>query len=167
MTIRTTTFICLALVVGPGAQAADAPEQNSQASALERRVSTLESIQPGLGVVMHEMGYRFANIYWAANGGNWDLAQYQLKELREAQDVGKVTRPQRAPMLAAYDESHLVPLSEAIGKKDITQFNRRFTTAMQGCNACHTALGFGYIRYRVPQEPREELLDFSAGEGTP
>lgn len=134
---------------------------NEHSPGLESRVNSLASIQPGLGVVMHEFGYRFADMYWAANGGNWGLAQYQLKELIEAQEVAEVTRPQRAPMLKTFEDNHLAPLKKTIEKKDISQFRRSFSAAMDACNACHTALGYGFIRYRIPEQSRQEFLDFS------
>lgn len=33
---------------------------------------------------------------------------------------------------------------------DIEQFNTRFTSAVEGCNGCHTALGYGFIKYQLP-----------------
>ncbi|MBP0632346.1 hypothetical protein [Cupriavidus sp. AcVe19-1a] len=57
-------------------------------------------------------------IYWAANGGNWGLAQYQLKELLEAQEVGEITRPQHASMLKANEKTYLTPVAQAIEKKN-------------------------------------------------
>ncbi len=150
---------CLSLCLGTVAEAAETRDIHQ--GTLERRVDSLASIQPGLGVVMHEIGYRFADMYWAANGGNWGLAQYQLKELLEAQEVAEVTRPQRAPMLKAFEDAHLAPLGKAIEKKDLVQFRRSFTSAVQACNACHTALGYSFIRYRVPERSSHEVLDFS------
>lgn len=152
---------CVPFCLGAFVAEAAETERDIYQGTLETRVNSLATVQPGLGVIMHEIGYRFANIYWAGNGGNWGLAQYQLKELLEAQEVAKVTRPSRAPMLKAYDENHLVPLEKAIEKKDIAQFRRSFTSAMNGCNACHTALGYSFIRYRVPKQSTHEVLDFS------
>jgi hypothetical protein len=156
---RQFLLLALSLYLGTSAQAET--EMNIREGTLERRVDSLASIQPGLGVVMHEIGYRFADLYWAANGGNWGLAQYQLKELLEAQEVAEVTRPQRAPMLKAFEESYLVPLAKSIEKKNIGQFRRSFAAARNGCNACHEALGYAFIRYRVPQQSTHEVLDFS------
>jgi cytochrome c553 len=156
---RLLVLTCLLFGLGAFAQAAET-EKDIQRGSVESRLNALASIQPGLGVVMHEMGYRFSNIYWAANGGNWGLAQYQLKELLEAQEVAEVTRPQRAPMLKAFEVSYLVPLGRAIEKKDVSQFKRSFSAAMNGCNACHTALGYQFIHYRVPKQSSHEVLDF-------
>jgi hypothetical protein len=128
---------------------------------LEKRVDALAAIQPGLGVVMQEFGFRFSNMHFAANGGNWGLAQYELKELVEAQEVAELTRPQRAPMLKAFEASYLKPLDESIEKQDLAQFNQRFKAAMNGCNACHAALGFGFIEYRLPSKAVDPFLNFS------
>lgn len=154
-------FLLVTLTFALGSAAFAGTERNIQQGSLENRVNSLASIQPGLGVVMHEIGYRFADMYWAANGGNWGLAQYQLKELIEAQEVAEVTRPQRAPMLKSFEDTHLVPLGKAIEKKDISQFRHSFSAAMDACNACHTALGYGFIHYRVPKQPANVTLDFS------
>lgn len=136
-------------------------EKNIHEGALESRVDALAAIQPGLGVVMHEMGFRFAGIYWAAKGGNWGLAQYQLKELGEAQEVAEITRPHRADMLKAFEGSYLVPLRKTIAEKDMAGFSKRFAEAEQACNACHTALGYGFIQVHVPETPAPGLMDFS------
>lgn len=148
------------------AQTTGEPEKSIEQGPLENRVKTLASIQPGLGTVMHEMAYRFTNIYWAANGGNWRLAQYQLKELLEAQEVGEITRPQHAAMLKANEKTYLAPLDQAIEKQDIQQFNHRFSAAVNGCNACHTALGYGFIQFKLSKLPKQEFLDFSIKTST-
>jgi len=40
---------------------------------------------------MIEYNYRATTMFFAAKGGNWDLASYELKEAREIQEV--VRRP--------------------------------------------------------------------------
>ena len=154
-------LVSMSTATWPSAQTRGEAEKSIEKGSLEKRVDAIASIQPGLGAVMHEMGRRFADIYWAANGGNWGLAQYELKELLEAQEVGEVTRPQRAPMLKANEQTYLLPLSKAIEKQDINQFNRHFSEAVNGCNACHTSLGYGFIRFKMQKTKDQEFLDFS------
>lgn len=148
----------LSLIAGAHAQ----QRYGLYSGSLESRVEALASVQPGLGVIMHEFGYRFSSMYWAANGGNRGLAQHELKELVEAQEVAEMTRPKRAEMLKSFEKQHLVALEQSIESKDIGRFNRRFSEAVRGCNACHTSTGNDFIRYRVPQKPAQELLDFNA-----
>jgi len=152
---------CLTLGLAAGAHAADAAKKGLQQGPLESRVDALVSIQPGLGIVMHEFGYRFTNTYWAALGGNWGLAQYQLKELLEAQEVAEMTRPQRAAMLKANEDANLAPLARAIEHKDLPAFKRAFAQAVNGCNGCHAATGVGFIHYRVPDQPPQGVLDYT------
>jgi len=67
----------------------------------EEKFATLEKIQEALGSVMIEYNYRATTMFFAAKGGNWDLASYELKEAREIQEVGETTRPQFAEALKA------------------------------------------------------------------
>lgn len=152
--------VCLACEFSTVAMAEEA-EKDIYKGNTESRLDALSSIQPGLGVVMHEMGYRMTATYWAANGGNWGLAQYELKELLEAQEVAEVTRPKRAEMLKAFEKGNLVQLGESIDKKDLKGFNQRFSKAVNACNACHTALGYSFIKFRVPDQSKHGVLDYN------
>ncbi len=158
MNLRVPTLFLVACGLGSAVSAAE-PERDIYQGSIESRVDALASIQPGLGVVMHEVGYRFSSLYRAAHGGNWGLAQYQLKELREAMEVAETTRPKRAAMLKAFGQTHLGPIDAAIEKKNLAEFNPRFLEAVKGCNACHSALGMSFIRYRVPERGHQGGLD--------
>ena len=119
----------------------------------EEQLKTLAEIQPGLGTVMIEYGARFTNMYYAAKGGNWGLADYQLKEAREIQEVGEKTRPARADMLKGFETSYLDPLGAAIKAKDFKKFDQAAKAAIEGCNGCHAAQGFPFIKYELPKGP--------------
>ena len=88
----------------------------------DEKLKTLAAVQPGLGTVMIEYANRYSNIYYAAKGGNWPLAAYQLKEALEIQEVGETTRPQRAESLKAFERAFLDPLSKAIEARDSKSF---------------------------------------------
>jgi hypothetical protein len=117
----------------------------------EEQVKTLAELQPGLGTVMIEYANRFTTMFYAAKGGNWGMADYQLKEMREIQEVGETTRPARAPMLKAFESSNLDKLAETIKAKDLKKFDGAFKEAVEGCNGCHAANGFGFIKYQLPK----------------
>ena len=117
----------------------------------EEQIKTLAEIQPGLGTVMIEYGNRFSTMYYAAKGGNWGMADYQLKEMREIQEVGEYTRPARAPMLKAFESAHLDKLADAIKAKDGKKFDVAFKQAVEGCNGCHAANDFAFIKYQLPK----------------
>jgi len=115
------------------------------------QVKTLAELQPGLGTVMIEYGNRFTTMFYAAKGANWGMADYQLKEMREIQEVGETTRPARAPMLKAFESSSLDALAETIKAKDWKKFDKAFKEAVVGCNGCHAANGFSFIKYELPK----------------
>ena len=124
----------------------------------DEKVRTLAEIQPGLGTVMIEYGHRYTTVYYAAKGGNWGLAAYQLKEMREVQEVGETTRPARAQPLKAFEKGHLDPLDAAIKSKDWTKFEGAFRAGVEACNACHVSVGFPYIKYQLPRTFQSDLL---------
>ena len=119
----------------------------------EQQVKTLAEIQPGLGTVMIEYSTRYTNAYYAAKGGNWDLAAYEIKEAREIQEVGETTRPARAAALKGFEKNYLDPLDAAIKAKDFKKFDKAFKDGIQGCNTCHVGQGFSYIKYQLPKGP--------------
>lgn len=117
------------------------------------QINALAGISPGLGTVMMEYSTRMTTMYFAAKGGNWDLAAYQLKEALEIQEVGETTRPARAGFLQAFETNYLVPISDAITAKDFNAFNSAFNNAVTGCNKCHADQGFPFIQYVLPKKP--------------
>ena len=123
----------------------------------EEQLKTLAGLQPGLGTVMIEYGNRFTNTYYAAKGGNWGLAGYQLKEALEIQEVGEATRPGRAGALKAFEKAYVDGLDEAIRGKDFAKFDAAFKSTVKGCNGCHASQGFPYIEYVLPDSPPAPL----------
>lgn len=123
----------------------------------DEQLKTLGAIQPGLGTVMIEYANRYSDIYYAAKGSNWPLAAYQLKEMGEIQEVGETTRPGRADALKAFEQSFLDPLEKTIEAKDFESFEAAFKSGIQGCNGCHAALGFPFIKYEIPSSPPSPL----------
>ena len=136
------------------------------------KLKVLGDIQPGLGVIMQEIGRRFTAIFYAARAGNWELANYELKELREAQEVAEITRPKRKDALISFEESFLGgekdtvegTLQDAINKKNFIAFNKSFKSAVNGCNGCHQSTGFPFIKYRLPAKSELPLQFFLNGQ---
>jgi hypothetical protein len=149
MVLATTCLLALA-----GAAYADTGWLNGSS---DEKIKTLEDLQPGLGTIMMEYSSRFTNAYYAAKGGNWGLAGYQIKEAREIQEVGETTRPKRASSLKAFESAYLDPLDKAIASKDFKKFEVAFKAGVQGCNACHVGQGFAFIKYELPKASASPL----------
>jgi hypothetical protein len=145
----------LAVLLAAAAAYTQAPDWLKGSS--EQKLKALADIQPGLGTVMIEYGNRYTNAYYAAKGGNWDLAAYQIKEAREIQEVGETTRPPRAKGLKQFEKNYLDPLDAAIKAKNFNNFDKTFKAGIAGCNGCHAGEGFAYIKYELPKAANSPL----------
>jgi hypothetical protein len=120
----------------------------------EQKFATLEQIQEALGSVMMEYNYRLTTMYYAAKGGNWGLANYELKEAKEIQEVGETTRPQFAASLKSFEKAYLDnKVAPTIKEKSFSKFKKAFGEMVQGCNACHAQWGKPFIHYVLPRHP--------------
>ena len=126
----------------------------------------LAEIQPGLGTVMLEYGKRFAMVKMAADAEDWGMAQYQLHEAVEIQEVGEATRPGKADMLSSFEHGYLDSLAKTIEAKDKAAFDAAYTQAITGCNACHVATGHAYVRFQTPQTSPEPFLKLAPSDPT-
>jgi hypothetical protein len=157
---QTLIAIVWPIVVGIIVLVAAIFVSGSQTAAKMGAVDTnvpLWAIQPGLGTVMIEYSTRFGNAYWAADAGNFDMLDYQLKEMTEIQEVGETTRPGRADALKKFENDNLQPLIKASAAKDKNAFMAAYDTAITGCNKCHgeqkdaaTGKTFKWIRVIKP-----------------
>jgi hypothetical protein len=145
-----------------------APAQQAQPTPTPLTLQQLSDIQPGLGTIMIEYGHRMAAMWFAEQADNWDLAQYQLTEMREIQEVGETTRPARAAPLKSFESSFLDPLEDQIKAKDKTKFETAYNSAIQGCNSCHGSQtsadwpqGFKFIKIQVPKDTLESIYAYS------
>jgi cytochrome c553 len=152
-------FAPLTPAFGPEAPAgADALNLISNRLSVLDRNMALWNIQPGLGTVMQEYGYRFAVAWFAAEDTNWDMAAYQLTEALEIQETGETTRPANAPLLKSFEQTYLTPINTAITNKNKTAFESAYNSAMTGCNACHALTGHPYVRVQIsPVVPADFL----------
>jgi len=89
-------------------------------------LSQIAQIQPGLGTIMMEFGHRFYITFYAAKEGNWDLAEYELHELIEAQEIAETTRPKYTQQLKAFEHDFIDPLAQTIKAKDWSTFSSQY-----------------------------------------
>src|SRR6266508_5705428 len=148
--------------------AAPVGRAQAQATPTPLTLQQLSDIQPGLGTIMIEYGHRFSAMWFAEQAGNWDLAEYQLIEMREIQEVGETTRPARAAPLKSFESSFLDPLEDGIKAKDKSKFESAYNAAIQGCNSCHGSQtsadwpqGFAFIKIQVPKDTLESIYAYT------
>jgi hypothetical protein len=123
----------------------------------EMTIDQLAEIQPGMAATMKVVGERYTLTHYAAKGGNWKLAAYQLNQLRTAFRMAKVTRPRFAEDLTAFDKEYLQPIFRAIHDQDWGEFEEAFRRGAVGSDFYHDKRGVSYIRYTLPDQDHSGL----------
>jgi hypothetical protein len=117
----------------------------------------LAELQPGLGRLMPDVGRRYWILFYAARGGNWELAHYQWRQIRHLFLIGATTRPKMAAHLDAFQASAMRALEEAIQGKEWAPFEKAFREGIDLANRFHQVTGHPEIRWRLPETEPEEL----------
>jgi hypothetical protein len=112
----------------------------------------------GLGELMLFQQLRHAKLWLAADARNWDLANYEWKELQEGfADIKHYfpTRPDSpVPIDQAVETMMTDPLKlvgDAIQKKDPKAFAAAYDMLTDGCNSCHQASNHPFTVLQRPK----------------
>jgi hypothetical protein len=144
--------------------ASNTPQQPPQRAAPSQDLP--KSYLPGLGEFMGRIQADHAKIWLAGEARNWELAGYQLGELKEVfSDVQElVPRYQNIPvgeMIDAIITGTITDLEGAITARDFTKFSASFDQLTAACNSCHQAANRAYIAIRRPTQSNFSNQDFS------
>ena len=117
-----------------------------------------EPFQPEIGEIMMFQQLRHAKLWFAGQMGNWPLAEYEVKELREGFETVSKYYPTfnnvpLAQMIDAIRDTNFAELDKAIADHDRGKFSRAFDGLTQACNACHQGNDLGFIAIRRPTSP--------------
>ena len=148
-TRRILVALCVSLAVVVGSTTLYAADLNDVIGAL-----------PKFAIPMREVGDRFQNIYFAAKGGNWGLAFYMSKYMNGAMNPAKVTKPNEYPLWQSFYEEKFAPVNKAIMAKDVGAFEKEYTAVIKECNACHTAMGYAFIKVVKQKAPSDQGIDY-------
>jgi hypothetical protein len=136
------------------------------AAAACSRAAPPEPQGPGLGSIMVDVGRRFELCGRAAQAGKFELAAFEVVELREAfdEEIPHAQMPKEGPVAhipataKAFASTNLPELERAADSKDAKTFTDAFGRAADACNACHAASQKAFIVVpRVPGRPVPEI----------
>jgi hypothetical protein len=107
-----------------------------------------EPYEPNIGDIMAQQQERHIKLWFAGQGGNWPLADYEIGKLKDGfEDVNRqiggdtVEKAVGGPVTA---------LEKAIESKDRGSFTRAFDQLTAGCNSCHRTLDHAFIAIQRP-----------------
>ena len=139
-------------------------EPSGRSRHVELSLDQLVELQPGLGRLMPEIGRRYWVLFYAAQGGNWELAGYQLRQIAHLFRMGATTRPKMAKHLEAYQQGTLDLLAGAIEARDWQTFDDVYRRGIESANQFHMVTNHREVRWRLPANPPADL-DLGPGEG--
>ena len=114
------------------------------------------SFVPGLDDVMNMLIQpRHIKLYYAGSYNNWELASFELQELRSsfrraAQTVPKYLDNDLDVALKSFMEPTFRLMDAAINTGNRIKFNEAYAKLTEGCNACHAFLEHPFIVIGIP-----------------
>jgi hypothetical protein len=121
----------------------------------ELTLDQLAEVQPGMARLMKEIGERYGILYFAAKGGNWKLAQHELKQIVSLMKVGGTLRPKYSHDITSFIQTYLNPISDTIEVRNWREFESAYKKGIDESNKLHEKYGYGFIRYVMPKNPPE------------
>jgi hypothetical protein len=113
----------------------------------------IAEMQPGMARLMLEVSERCWILYFAAKGGNWELARHEFSETRKTLRTAAVVRPKYTEALAQFESEQLTGLESSIKTKDWISFDAAFRAVVDAGNENHRDLGYEYIEWQIPDSP--------------
>lgn len=113
-----------------------------------------QTYKPGLGEFMMGIQVHHAKIWFAGKNQNWDLANFEVGEIKETlEDVKKycTDRPEIKSLPIIYPA--LDSLNGAIKSKSRKGFEAGFTLLTKSCNSCHQSTNHGFNVIKIPDTP--------------
>lgn len=130
------------------------PQQKAQGAWItgneKEKLTIIEQQFRGFDQAMVETGYRYQELYWAAQDNNWEYAHYQLTKLKLAIKNGLQRRPKRASSAQHFLKSVLPVVEQAIVSKDTILFEKKFQMLTNNCNNCHAMEKVSFFNVQPP-----------------
>ncbi len=118
-------------------------------------VDEIAEMMPGASRLMDELAHRYWVLYYAAKGGNWDLARYMERESEKLLGILGRIRPKYAADLAAFVQEEMRPLAAAIEARDFGAFDTAYRRSVDASDTYHAKYNKGFLRFRLPDRPPE------------
>jgi len=124
----------------------------------QSRIDQLKAESPGLGDYMSTIQLHASKIWFAAQASNWDLASYELGEIKETFDGAEAlhavkNRVDISGVIQSVRSTQISLLEDAVMKKDNARFAAGYRQTLDACNGCHRAAGYGFIHVKIPSSP--------------
>jgi hypothetical protein len=113
---------------------------------------------PGLGEFMSSAQVHHAKLWFAGTQGNWQLADFELDEIKETlEDAARFYPTDKNLPIGQMIKQNLEPafaqLKKVIDGKDVGSFPTAYDLMTKACNTCHAGTQHEFIRLQRPTAP--------------
>ena len=125
---------------------------------VQAELATAKESVPGLGEYMTTIQLHAGKLWFAAKASNWDLAEYELDELKETMEAAKTLNAEKngvkiSSVLDSVLQTQVAELDKSIKSRSQTEFRKSYDETLSACNGCHTEAGYKFIHIVRPSVP--------------
>jgi Skp family chaperone for outer membrane proteins len=125
---------------------------------VEANLAKLNEAAPGLGEYMTTIQLHAGKLWFAAKALNWELAEYELDELKETMEAAKGLDAEKngvkiSNVLDSVLQTQVAVLDKSLKSKSQTEFQRSYDEILSACNGCHESAGYKFIHIVRPTAP--------------
>ncbi len=147
-------LVVFAVVLSAACNHPDNSKSKASNSGPPNNRDSLTSYAPGLGEFMLGFQVHHAKLWFAGQGNNWPLADFEIKEIDELRDdIQKYctdrTEIKFLPMLKPAVDS----IKTAVLEKNLKKFRTAYYNLTKACNDCHQVVNFSFNIICIPKNP--------------
>jgi hypothetical protein len=139
----------LALLVAACGQQDHQAQLQTEIDSLQQKLD--DSYKPGFGEFMSGIQMHHAKLWFAGTNNNWPLAEFEMKEIREAlDDVRKYNTDRPETSNLGLIDPAMDSLDHAIQAHNPTYFRNSFQLLTNSCNECHRETNHAFNVITLP-----------------
>jgi len=142
----------LSVLLGGPALASAQPDNATLAkeiAELREQVTALNALKPSFAGFMPAFAERFHVLHFAADAGDWKVAGHEYAELKSKIETAVYIDAEKGKMFKAMLSPGFNEIGEAIETGDGKRMDAALEQTITACNACHQAVGSGFLKVTV------------------
>jgi hypothetical protein len=157
-------FLIIVLAAIPAASCSGADGSDAEPPASPTAAAAAPRFIPGMDDLMTMLvAPRHAKLHYAGVRRNWELAAFEMKELRSAfrrivASIPVYLDRNVVETIDALMKAKLDATDAAIATGDAAQFTRAYGELTAACNACHAYLEHPFLVIKVPDTPAQSAF---------
>ena len=125
---------------------------------MQADAQTAKDLAPGLGEFMTTIQLHAGKLWFAAKATNWQLAEYELDELKETMEAAKALNAEKngvkiSNVLDSVLQTQIAQLADSVKHRSSSDFQKSYDETLAACNGCHMEAGYKFIQVIRPSAP--------------